>query len=100
MLRLAYSAGPGFCSANWGRMAGKAVGTFAPPVARYGLKNVPTHIEIIAELPVPVGYSNPDVPMVKPPKIGKASTRPTLWASRGIGASFLSDRCVRLSLYN
>jgi len=31
MLRLAYSAGPGFCSTNWGRMAGKAVGTFAPP---------------------------------------------------------------------
>jgi hypothetical protein len=51
MLRLAYSAGPGFCSANWGWMAGKAVGTFAPLVARYGLKNVPTHIEIIAELP-------------------------------------------------
>ena len=24
--------------------------------------------------------------------------RPTLWASRGIGASFVSDRCVRTSL--
>jgi hypothetical protein len=31
--------------------AGKAVGTFARLVARYGLKNVPTHVEIIAELP-------------------------------------------------
>jgi hypothetical protein len=51
MLRLAHSAGPGFCSANWGGMAGKAVGTFAPLVARYGLESVPTHIEIIAELP-------------------------------------------------
>jgi hypothetical protein len=31
--------------------AWKVVGTFRPLVARYGLKNVPTHIEIIAELP-------------------------------------------------
>ena len=31
--------------------AGKAVGTFARLVVRYGLKNVPTHVEIIAELP-------------------------------------------------
>jgi hypothetical protein len=30
--------------------AWKAVGTFRPLVARYGLKNVPTPIEIIAEL--------------------------------------------------
>lgn len=27
--------------------------------------------------PVPVGYSNPNVPKVKPTQIGKASTRPT-----------------------
>jgi hypothetical protein len=33
-----------------GQGAGKAVGTFRPLVARYGLKNVPTPIEIIAEL--------------------------------------------------
>ena len=33
-----------------GEGAGKAVGTFARLVARYGLKNVPTRIEIIAEL--------------------------------------------------
>jgi hypothetical protein len=31
--------------------AGKAVGTFARLIARYGLRNVPTHVEIIAELP-------------------------------------------------
>jgi hypothetical protein len=29
----------------------EAVGTFARLVARYGLKNVPTHDEVIAELP-------------------------------------------------
>jgi hypothetical protein len=34
-----------------GQGAGKAVGTFRPFVARYGLKNVPTPIEIIAESP-------------------------------------------------
>ena len=28
-----------------------------------------------------------------PPKIGTASTRPTLWAARGIVASLCSDRC-------
>jgi hypothetical protein len=33
-----------------GQGAWKAVGTFHPLVARYGLKNVPTRIEIIAEL--------------------------------------------------
>ena len=31
--------------------AGKAVGTFARLVARYGLKDFPTRVEIIAELP-------------------------------------------------
>jgi hypothetical protein len=30
-----------------------------------------------------------------PPKIGNGSTRPTLSASRGIGGSLSSDRCVR-----
>ena len=40
-----------FCSSNWGEGAGKAVGTFARLVARSGPKNVPTHVEIIAELP-------------------------------------------------
>jgi len=47
---LEHGAGPVFCSANWGSGQGKAVGTFAPLAARYGLENVPTPIEIIAEL--------------------------------------------------
>jgi hypothetical protein len=40
-----------FLPGELGQEAGKAVGTFAPLVARYGLKNVPTQVEIIAELP-------------------------------------------------
>ena len=39
-----------FLLVELGEGAGKAVGTFARLVARYGLKNVPTPIEIIAEL--------------------------------------------------
>ena len=38
-----------FLLVELGEGAGKAVGTFARLVARYGLKNVPTRIEIIAE---------------------------------------------------
>src|SRR6516225_8140759 len=45
-----YGAGHGFCSTNWGRGHGRRLELFAPLVARYGLKNVPTPIEIIAEL--------------------------------------------------
>jgi Transposase DDE domain len=33
-----------------------------------------------------------------PPKIGRASVWPIAWMARGIGASFSSDRCVRVSL--
>jgi hypothetical protein len=52
-------SGPGDAPAGYGAGtvsaqrigAGKAAGTFARLVARYGLKNVPTHVEIIAELP-------------------------------------------------
>ena len=49
MLRLA-TARPGFLLGELGQRAEKTVGTFAPLVARYGLKNVSTPIEIIAEL--------------------------------------------------
>jgi hypothetical protein len=49
MLRLA-SAPARFLLDELGQGAWKAVGTFRPLVARYGLKNVPTPIEIIAEL--------------------------------------------------
>jgi hypothetical protein len=49
MLRLA-TAPARFLLDELGQGAWKAVGTFRPLVARYGLKNVPTPIEIIAEL--------------------------------------------------
>ena len=51
MAPVGYGAGP-VSARRIGVGAGKAVGTFAALVARYGLKtkNVPTHIEIIAEL--------------------------------------------------
>jgi hypothetical protein len=49
MLRLA-AAPARFLLDELGQGAWKAVGTFHPLVARYGLKNVPTPIEIIAEL--------------------------------------------------
>jgi hypothetical protein len=44
-----FGAGP-VCAWPIGVGAEKAVGTLAPLVARYDLKNVPTHIEILAEL--------------------------------------------------
>jgi hypothetical protein len=50
MLRLA-TAPARFLLDELGQGAWKAVGTFRPLVARCGLKNVPTPIEIIAELP-------------------------------------------------
>jgi len=49
MLQLA-TAPARFLLDELGQGAWKAVGTFRPLVARYGLKNVPTPIEIIAEL--------------------------------------------------
>jgi hypothetical protein len=49
MLRLA-TAPARFLLDELGQGAWKAVGTFPPLVARHGLKNVPTPIEIIAEL--------------------------------------------------
>lgn len=33
-----------------------------------------------------------------PPRIGKLSTQPALWTSRGIGASFFNAKCGRTSL--
>jgi hypothetical protein len=47
---LEHGAGSVFCLANWASGQGKAVGIFAPLVAGYGVKNVPTPVEIIAEL--------------------------------------------------
>jgi hypothetical protein len=49
------------------------------------------------DIPVPVGHSNPNVPMVKPTQDwqGEHASHP-LGVGR-IGASFFSDRCLRLS---
>jgi hypothetical protein len=62
----------------------EAVGTFARLVARYGLKNVPTHVEIIAELPArrASAVTNPehfwkDPPACDSSSMGKQVHNPT-----------------------
>jgi hypothetical protein len=71
-----------------------AIDVVALSTALQNLANVPGAAQLLG------GHltTSQEMQAVDPPKIGKASTRPTLWASRGIGASFFSDRCAQLSL--
>jgi hypothetical protein len=71
MLRSA-TAPARFLLGELGQGAGNAVGNFDRLVARSGLKNVPTHVEIIAELPASRRRRN------QPPTGSGASVRPAL----------------------
>jgi hypothetical protein len=75
----------------------------SPAVSRYSLYSAEhdgypiVMREHARETTVPVGYSKPDVPMVKPTHDwqGEHASYPLGVA---VGASVFNDRCVRLSL--